>query len=207
VGSGGPDPEDVEWLDGEEPRGRVRQVIERRLATRRGRAGLAVLTTAAVALAVTGAVLAWPDEPTPEPAAAAAAQHRQPATGGEEVPSSRRDGHEPVVMWRLVRQFDGSVASAPRFRLVNVASEPQRPVGIRVRGRFHDADGLAFRSMCRAPGRPTAGPFPVVPGSKVDVVCKDLTEYGGREPRLDRSSLRVAPTMVPCESGGRGGSY
>ncbi len=205
MGSGGPGPEDVEWLDGEEPRGRVRQVIDRRLATRRGKAGLALLTTGAVALAVTGAVLAWPDEQTPEPVAAVQQTERE--TGGEEVPSSRRDGHEPVVMWKLVRQFDGSVPSAPRFRLVNVASEPQRPVGIRVRGRFQDADGLAFRAMCRAPGRPTAGPFPVVPGSKVDVVCKDLTAYDGREPRLDRSSLRVAPTMVPCESGGRGGSY
>ena len=83
---------------------------------------------------------------------------------------------------------------------MNVADGPERPVGIQVRGRFHDVEGLAFRATCRAPGRRTAGPFPVVPGSRVDVVCKDLTAYRGREPRLDRGSLRVVPVQAPCES-------
>jgi hypothetical protein len=208
VASGDPGPEDVEWLDGAQPHGRVRRVIERRLATRRGRAALAAMSAVVVTLAVTVAVLAWPDDPVPQ--AASAAQERAGTTTRSDVgetPPRSGDGHAPVVMWKVVRQIEDSSSLAPRFRVVNVATEPQRPVKIRLRGQFQDAPGLAFRARCRAPGRPTAGPFPVVPGSKVVVVCQDLTEYlGGREPRLDRSSLRVVPTKVPCESGGRGTS-
>ena len=112
MGSGGSGHEDVEWLEGEEPApGRVRQLLRRRLATRGGKAAVALLATAAVTVAVTTAVVAWPDERSP----AVADGNERPLMPSAErpTPPRDRDGHEPVVQWKVVRVFDDSVPTAP----------------------------------------------------------------------------------------------